>query len=49
MAMDAEVLPVRAVGRVVVAVAVLVVDSQDVPVLLFELTAAFGADQSVDL
>ena len=49
MAMDTEVLPVRAIRRVVVAVAVFVVDSKDVPVLLFELTAAFGAYQAVDL
>jgi len=49
MAIDTEVLPVRSVGRVVIAVAVLVVDGQKVPVLLFELPSAFGADQAVDL
>ena len=49
MAMDTEVFPVRAVRRIVVAVAVLVVDSKDVPVLFFELPAAFGADQAMDL
>ena len=49
MAIDAEVFPVRAVRRIIVAVAVLVVDCKEVPVLLFELPAAFGADQAVDL
>jgi hypothetical protein len=49
MAMDTEVFPIRPVRGIVVAVAVLVVDSKDVPVLLFELPAAFGADQAVDL
>ncbi len=49
MTVDAEVFPVRSVGGIVVAVAVLVVDGQEVPVLLVELPAAFGADEAVDL
>lgn len=49
MAIDAEVLPVRSIGRIVVVVAVPVVDCQEVPVFLFKLTAAFCTDQAVDL
>ena len=49
MAVDAEVLPVRPVRRVVVAVTVFVMDGQELPVLLIELPAAFGADHAMDL
>src|SRR5207253_1679048 len=43
----AEILPIAAVGRVVVVIAVLVVDGQQVQVLLVELASAAGADPTV--
>ena len=49
VAVDAEVFPVAAVGRVVVVVAVLVVDGQQVQAGRVELPAALGADRAVDL
>ncbi len=48
VAVDAEVLPVRAVGRVVARVSVPVVDGQEVAVLFAELASALGADEAVD-
>jgi hypothetical protein len=47
VAIDAEVLPVAAVARIVVVVAVLVVDGQQVEVLLVELARAARADPAV--
>ena len=49
MAMDTEVFPVRSVSRVIIVIAVFVMDSKNVPVLFFELPAAFGADQTMYL
>ena len=49
MTMGAEVLPVRAIGRVVVMIAVLVMDSQQVEAGRIKLAAAFGADRAMDL
>jgi hypothetical protein len=49
MAVYAQVFPVRSVRGIVVAVPVLVVYGQQVPVLVVELPSAFGADQAVDL
>jgi len=48
VAVDAEVLPVAAVGRVVVAVAVLSVDGQQVEIRAVELARALGADPAVE-
>ena len=48
VAVGAQVFPVAAVGRVVVVVAVLVVDGQQVQVGLAEFPAALGADRAVD-
>ncbi len=49
VAIDAEVLPVRAVRRVVVGVPVFVVHGQEVPVLEVELTTALRTDEAVNL
>ena len=48
MAVDAEVLPIRAVGRVVVVIAVSMMDGQQMQSVGFELAGAFGADPAVD-
>jgi hypothetical protein len=48
VAVDAEVLPVRAVGRVVVMIAVPVVNGEKVPVLFLELPSALGTDEPVN-
>jgi hypothetical protein len=45
----AEVFPVRAVGRVIPMIAVLVMDRQEMLVILIELPRAFRADQPVNL
>src|SRR5262249_19848533 len=47
VAVDAEVLPVAAVGRVVVMVTVAVVDGEQVQVRALELARALGADPAV--
>src|SRR5262245_13202945 len=47
VAIDAEVLPVAAVGRVVVVVAVLVVDGEKVEIRGFELASALRANPAV--
>ena len=48
VAIDAKQFPVRAVGRVVFVVSVLVMDRQQMAVLPFELPAAFRADEPVN-
>src|SRR5262249_59905619 len=48
VAVDAEVLPVAAVGRVVVVVAVLVVHGEEVQVGALELARTLGADPAVE-
>jgi hypothetical protein len=47
VAVDAKVLPVRAIRRVVAVVAVFVMHSQEMPVLVFELSSAFRAYEAV--
>src|SRR5262249_60374677 len=47
MAVDAQVLPVAAVRRVVVVIAILVVDGEQVQLLALELAGALGADPAV--
>jgi len=49
MAVGAEVFPVAAVGGIVVVIAILVVDGEQVQVVTLELPAAFGADPAVQL
>src|SRR5262245_9310065 len=49
VAVDAEVLPVAAVGGVVVVVAVLVVDGEQVEVRGLEVASALGAHPAVQL
>ena len=49
MAVDTQVFPVGAVSRVVHVVPVFVMHGQKMPVLWFELSAAFGADKTVNL
>jgi hypothetical protein len=48
MAVDAEVFPVGAVGRIVVVVAVFVVNGEEVPVRIIKFTCTLGADKTVD-
>ena len=48
VAVHTEVLPVRSVGRVVVVIAVPVVDCEEMSVLVIELARALGADESVN-
>ena len=48
VAVNAEVLPVGAVGRVVAAVAVFVVHREQVPVFMGKFPAALGANHPMD-
>ncbi len=49
MTKNTEVLPVRAIEGVVPGIPVFMMDGQKMPVLKFELSPAFGANQAVDL
>ena len=49
MAIDAQILPVRPIPRIVPVVAILVVHGKEVEIVLFELTPAFGAYPPVQL
>ena len=49
VAVDAEVLPVGAVRRVIARIAVLVVDGEQVSVFMCKLPCTFGTDKAVDL
>ena len=49
VAVNAEVFPVAPVFRVVLVVAVPVVDGEEVEVVKLELPAAFGADPAMKL
>ena len=49
MAIDAEIFPVRSVGRIIVVIPVFVVNGQEMPVIEIELPPALGTDESVDL
>jgi len=49
MTVDAEVFPVAAILGVVVVVAVLVVDRQQLQVFTFKLAATLGADPAMNL
>ena len=48
MAINTEILPVRAVRRIVVMIPVLMVHSEKIPAFEIEFFSAFGADQAVD-
>jgi hypothetical protein len=48
MAVDTEIFPVGAIGRVVVVIAVSMVDSEEVSVCIIKLTGTLGADQTMD-
>ena len=48
VAVKAEVFPVRSVLGVVVMISVLMMNSQEVPVLTLELSAALGTDEAMD-
>jgi hypothetical protein len=48
VAINAEVLPVRAISWVVPAVPVFMVYSKKIPVFEVKLSPAFGADQAMD-
>lgn len=49
MAVDAEILPVGAIWRIVHVVSVLVVNRQEVSVLVVELSSALRTDETMDL
>jgi hypothetical protein len=46
--MGAEIFPVRAIRRIVVMIAVSVVDGQEIEACLVELPTALGTDRSVN-
>jgi len=48
MTVNAEILPVRAIGWVIPAVPVFMVHSKKIAVFELKLSPAFGADQAVD-
>ena len=47
MTVGTEVFPVGAVGRIILVVAVFVMDGQKMPVYVFKLPSAFRADETV--
>jgi len=47
MTVDTEILPVGAIRGIISAVAILMVDRQKMPVFVFKLSSAFGADKPV--
>ena len=49
VAVHAEIFPVRSVGRVVVVIAVFVVLREEMTVLEFEFSGAFGTNEPVNL
>ena len=48
MAVDTEVFPVGTIRRVVVVIAVFVVNGEEVSVFIVKFTGALGADQTVN-
>ena len=48
MAIDAEIFPVGAVGRIISVVTVPVMNGQKVAVLIFKLSSALGTDETVN-
>jgi|APSaa5957512493_1039668.scaffolds.fasta_scaffold433119_1 hypothetical protein len=49
VAVNAQVLPVAAVGRIIFVVTVPVVDCEEVEIVLIKIHPAFGAKPSVDI
>ena len=49
VAVNAQVLPVRSIGRVVQVISVFVVYRQQMPGLFVKFSAALGTDQTMDL
>ena len=49
MAMNAQILPVAAIGRIIIVIAVLVMNGQQIQGGRIKLTATLGADWPVDL
>ncbi len=49
MTVDTEIFPVRPIGRIVPVVAILVMNGQKMAVLVFKLSSAFGAYQTMNL
>jgi hypothetical protein len=47
MTIDTEIFPVRAIGGIIPAVAIPMMNSQKMPVSIFKLPSAFGADEAV--
>ena len=48
MAVDTEIFPVGAVRRIIVVVAVFMVNGEEVSVRIIKFTGALGADETVD-
>ena len=48
VAVDAEILPVGTIGRIVVVITVFMVNGEEMSVLLIKLPRALGADKAVD-
>ena len=48
VAVNAQVLPVRSIGRVVQVISVFVVNGQEVPGLFIKFSSALGTDQTMD-
>jgi hypothetical protein len=48
MAVNAKILPVRAVRRIIVVVAVFVVNGKEVSVRIIKFTSALGADEAMN-
>jgi hypothetical protein len=48
VAVDAEILPVGTIGRIVVVITVFMVNGEEMSVLLIKLPRARGADKAVD-
>ena len=46
---NAQVLPVRSIGRIIQVISVFVVDCQEMPCLFIELSPAFGTDEAMYL
>ena len=49
VAVDTEVFPIRSIQRVIQVISVLMVDSEEAPVLLVKFPSAPAADETVDL
>lgn len=49
VAVNAEIFPVRAIGRVVQVISIFVVDSEKMTGLVVKLSSTSGADETVDV